>query len=298
MANPGYDANGTYQYDPSVQHGLDFWESQGIPNSDIFDPTTGQLKGNWKRTASGYELPVQPGASDYKAPAAQTQAAPTPATPSASAASSVVQSWQPAQAGGMFPSWYQDMMERTLSQQETQRAATQAKADTLYGTLLDRSNQSLTIDRNDPNIRQQAAAFGANTDRSRRDYLGNLAESAGPFANLRGEARMTGEKAGQAKGTFEAGLVGSELKSRRDEIAQSLNSMAGILSGEQTRNLQGQLAAMDQAIAEAGVGVATTGINAGAFAQGNSYDLGLRNLGFNDWDRQMYYDALNSGRLG
>lgn len=33
---------------------LDYWQSQGVPGIDIFDPMTGQLRGGWSRTAQGY----------------------------------------------------------------------------------------------------------------------------------------------------------------------------------------------------------------------------------------------------
>jgi hypothetical protein len=34
---------------------LEYWQSQGVPAIDMFDPMTGQLKQGWQRTARGYE---------------------------------------------------------------------------------------------------------------------------------------------------------------------------------------------------------------------------------------------------
>lgn len=43
-----------YTGDPNLRT-LEYWQSQGVPSIDIFDPMTGQLKPGWQRTAKGYE---------------------------------------------------------------------------------------------------------------------------------------------------------------------------------------------------------------------------------------------------
>lgn len=40
---------------PANYHGIEYWQSQGVPTIDIFDPQTGQLRPGWTRTATGYE---------------------------------------------------------------------------------------------------------------------------------------------------------------------------------------------------------------------------------------------------
>lgn len=198
---------------------------------------------------------------------------------------------QQGSSESLFPQWYQGMMERQMGMQEKQAAENKGRADSLYGTLMGRANQGLNVNRNDPVIRAQADAYSANVERNRRNYLSDVAERSGPLSNLRGEQRMAAEKAGQATGGFEADLMGRELTARRQEIANALSGMGGMLSGDQAAQLQRELARMDQAIKEAGTGISSRSV-------GNQYDLGLRNLGLNDWDRQMYWDALSSGRLG
>lgn len=46
-------------YRPAAPSGsyksIEYWQSQGVPTSDIFDPMTGQLRPGWTRTANGYE---------------------------------------------------------------------------------------------------------------------------------------------------------------------------------------------------------------------------------------------------
>ena len=121
--------------------------------------------------------------------------------------------------------------------------------DDLYNTLLGRSKQALTIDaQTDPNIRQQADTYAAAVERERRRYMGDTAEREGPLANIQGEERLSSEKAGQASAAFESQLVGRELQSRRDEIAESLKSMQGMLSQEQQLAMQRELAQLDASI--------------------------------------------------
>lgn len=154
------------------------------------------------------------------------------------------------QQSGMDP-MLQALMARIDKQSQeadAERQANKAKADSLYGQLMDRSKQSLAIDRNDPIIRAQADAVAASNERASRNYLSDLAEKAGPLANLRGEQRMASERLGQANSGFEAQLMGKELASRRQEIADALNGMRGMLSNDQQAQLQKELSSMDAAI--------------------------------------------------
>ena len=54
-ANPETSVNPDYK-------SVEWWLTQGVPNEDIFDPSTGQLKPGWARTGNGYErVPVTGG---------------------------------------------------------------------------------------------------------------------------------------------------------------------------------------------------------------------------------------------
>lgn len=183
---------------------------------------------------------------------------------------------------GLFPDWYREMMQRQITLQEQQAAEAKSRADGLFSTLNTRAGQSLAVNANDPIIRNQTAAFRAQAERARRNYLSDTAEAAGPRANIQGERRMTSEKLGQSVGAFTADQVSRELTARRAEIASALSQMAGMLTGDQTRALQEKLASMDQAIAEANAG--TSRLNAT-----NAYDLGLRsnNLGISNLNWSM-----------
>jgi len=178
---------------------------------------------------------------------------------------SPAQAWntQPQQAPqSMFPDWYKELMTRDLGLREQQQAENKSRADSLYSTLDTRAKQGLNVNAQDPIISGQVDAFRAEQERARRNYISDEAERQGPYANLRGERRMGAEQVGQATSGFQAELLGRELSARRDEIAQALSTQGALLSGDQNRALQQQLAAYDQAIKEAGVGL-----------QGRSLDL-------------------------
>lgn len=168
----------------------------------------------------------------------------------------------------------------------------------LYDTLMNRANQSLVVDRNNPEIRAQADANSANEERSRRNYVSDAAESNGPYANIQGERRMAAERAGQRSGAFEAGLMGQELTARRGEIAQALSGMQGMSSEDEQRGLQERLANLDAVIKQQGLGLQDKGLNQDWQSRLMQNDQFMRNLGLNEWDRTQYWDALKSGYLG
>ena len=134
-------------------------------------------------------------------------------------------------------------------EEQRKKEEDEALRQQLIAQLTQRAQQTLTIDRNgDPVIRAQADAYAANEERARRNYLADIAEQAGPLANLRGEQRLAAERVGQRTGAFEAELVGRELTARRAEIADALESMRGMLTTGQEMTLRKELALMDDAI--------------------------------------------------
>lgn len=184
------------------------------------------------------------------------------------------------------------------------------RLDQLYNTLMQRAQQGTNIDRNNPIIRAQADAFSANEERSRRNYLSDLAEKSGPNANLRNEARMSAEKVGQSTGGFEAELMGRELGARRQEISEALNSAQGLLTEEQRLALTNELHRLDDATRRFGIQTQDKQYYAGLGQNQRQFDqdLGYRNraldqgdaqfrdrLGFDYADRSNYWDSLYRG---
>lgn len=181
-----------------------------------------------------------------------------------------------AAASGAASSPWQVMMQRYTEQEKANAAADaermarqEAQKQEVIGTYMSRIKQPLQIGHDDANIRTQADPYNANVERQKRDYLANTAEKAGALANMQGETRVANEKAGQAKGLFEANLVGRELQSRRDEIQNALQSLAGMLNADQQRDLTKELGMIDAQLRAAGMesnerlGMAQIGSNQG-----------------------------------
>jgi len=284
-------------------------------NPDDAARLQGALEAQYRRragsgqTGSGMEAAAATAAGYGSARSEKADDQYNPSAGGAGGAGSVAQQWggkgggmreSPGGVGGnMFPDWYKDIMTRQLSMQEEAQRKNTERGNALYGILSDRAKQSLEIDRNDPIIRAQSGAFSAKQRRAQRNYISDVAESAGPYANIQGERRMAAERYGQATGGFEAELMGRELSARRAEIQQALSGMSGILSADQQRELAMQLKSIDAAMSEAGLGVqrglGLEGLGVQRRGQDIGYDVNLRQLGLQDWDRQMYYDLLQRG---
>lgn len=112
--------------------------------------------------------------------------------------------------------------------------------------LMERAQQGLKVDRNDPNIRAQVDPYVAQQTRASRNYLSDLAErEGGAPVNLRGEERMASERLGAQAGGFEAEIIGREIGARRDEIAQALQMWGNQLSNDQRLALEKELALLN-----------------------------------------------------
>lgn len=115
------------------------------------------------------------------------------------------------------------------------------RANSIYDLLMQRATAGLDIDPNDPIIKNQVDAYGAQEERSRRNYLSSAAEKAGESANLGAEARSSAEQVGQRTGSFQAELMGRELSARRGKIERALSGAAGFLTEQQRMSLQREL---------------------------------------------------------
>lgn len=134
-------------------------------------------------------------------------------------------------------------------------APTAGTGNELMQLLMQRAMQPSTAGREDPNVRAQADAFSAQTERASRNYIDDVAERSGPLANIQGERRLAAERAGQASGAFEAEVMGRESMARRDEIAQALSMWGAMLSDDQRMQLQRELAALDAQLSREGMGI-------------------------------------------
>lgn len=118
----------------------------------------------------------------------------------------------------------------------------------LYQLLLGRATQGLALDPNSPEIAGPTQAYAAEQERSRRNYLSQLAESSNPNANLTTEERLTAETAGQNTSGYQANLIAQQMQARRTEIQQALSEMGSVLTSQQQLALQTELAQLDNAL--------------------------------------------------
>lgn len=167
-------------------------------------------------------------------------------------------------------------------------------SDQLYKMLLDRAQQSLTVDPNNPIIRQQVDPAAAQIERDRRDYLANVAESRGPLANIKGETRVSEEKGAQMKAQLESGLIGKELQAKRDEITQALNELGSRLTSDQALGLQKELGYLNNALGKYGIDT-SAGLQQQQINSGN--DQFAQTFGANSTNSANYWDAIRRGLI-
>lgn len=145
----------------------------------------------------------------------------------------------------------------------TANTGNQGTQNTVLNSYLQQATQGTSVDKNDPAFRQQTDAFGAQTERAKSQYLSETAErlsakGLGDSSAMATERRMASERAGEARGSFEAQLVGRELQNKRSEIQTALAQLRGILSDDQTRALQQQLADLDAQLRREGLATQST----------------------------------------
>lgn len=191
---------------------------------------------------------------------------------------------------------------RSLASQWTsQTSQRDPRWDALYQRLLERSSQGLAIDRTDPTVRAQADAYAANEQRASRSALADMAEKAGPYANMTSERRLAGERVGQRTGAYEAELMGREVQARRDEIAQALVSMQGMLTQEQEVSLRQELAQLDAMLRQQQMALQEKLAMAGLSQDWQTALMRDRqfysDLGLQAEDRATYYDLVRRGVL-
>ena len=217
----------------------------------------------------------------------------------------------------------------TTTETEGLNPTDRAHKDDLMGLLSERMRQGEEIDPNNPIIKNQVDLFRGEQDRTRRDYLTNMAEKLstqglGNSGRLQNEQRFAQEQAGLQTGQFQAELMGRELTARRDEIKHAIDTMGDLLTEQERQMLQRELAEAENAMQKYGIDKSGEQFFAGldqkdrqfaaelsqrdrlaasddAFryaSLGQDQSQFLDRLGFDTSDRQAYWDALRRGRLG
>lgn len=175
----------------------------------------------------------------------------------------------------------------------------------LYNQLVQRSNQSLSIDpQTDAVIRPQVDAFAAQQDKESRHALDSIAESAGPYASgtLMGQRRMLAENAAQSTNALQAQLVQNELTSRRQEIQNALQERGSMLSQQDQLSLQRELSLINDQLQKASaknqymLGLGSLGLGQQQINSAN--DQFNARFGLDSSNQANYWDALRRGLLG
>lgn len=166
---------------------------------------------------------------------------------------------------------------QTPAQQwNAQPSANAGRSDEFFKVLMNRATQGTAVNRNDPNIRAQVDPLTAQMERSSRNYIDDVAERAGPLANIQGERRLAAERTGQAAGQLEAEVIGREISARRDEIAQALMLYGSQLSNEQRLEMERELAQLNAQLQREGFGLRRD-------EMGLQNDQFLRELALREW---------------
>lgn len=200
----------------------------------------------------------------------------------------------------------------------------------LSNILMQRAQQGLAVDPNDPIIKSQTDAFNATQQRSARNYLGAAAEKEGNNGNLTSESRLANENIGQATSGLQASLMQNELNSRRTEIQNALSEQGSLLSQRDQLALQRELGMVNAQLSQQGMnnqlglGIMGAGLQqqglsnqnqqfyAGLSQQDRQFlnNLGLQysglgsqndqfaaNFGQNATNSANYWDAIKRGQL-
>lgn len=192
----------------------------------------------------------------------------------------VSQQSAPATAPGPASQWVSQQVQ-TANPQNT------ARDSELYNAFKERALQPATVDANNPVVKAQTDAYAAEQTRASRNSLADLAEKAGPYANLRGEQRLASERTGQAIGGFQAEMLGRELQNIRNEKMQALESMRGMLSQDEQLQLQREIADLDAELRRQGYGLQNRSLDLQQQGQENQRDAFLRELALRQYQTDL-----------
>lgn len=151
----------------------------------------------------------------------------------------------------------------------------------LYAQLLERAHQGLAVDPNDPVIKGQVDASTAVANREALKQQQAAAERGGAYATgaTANMSRAIGEDVQTKSSSLQAELMGREVTSRRQEIAQALESMQGMLTADE----QSRLRQEDQALARRQMELASAQANAQLGLQSNQ-QAWLQQFQDRNWD--------------
>lgn len=196
-----------------------------------------------------------------------------------------------------FPQELRDLIQQQLmfSQQQQQQAAEDrsrrlTQEEATRGALLDLIRQSSQpIDPNQALNTPESRSYARIAERAQARLRAQAAERTGQVGTGRTERGETGgalagaigggeRQAAENIAGFQSQLASRDLQQRRQQLMQALQLGAGLLSGDQQRDLQRQIAATDAALRQA-LGGGQLALGFGQLAQGGeqfNQDLAYR----------------------
>lgn len=145
-----------------------------------------------------------------------------------------------------------------IAQQQQGNAARQAYADKIHGSVLDTINtNSQPVTANDPIITSQMNAYrgdqGRNTQLMREALAERNAATGGTSGAMESGIKSTIEDAGNKTASTEASAMANELTQRRSALQAALSTGSGVLSADETNNLQTTIAGINAQLGKLGI---------------------------------------------
>lgn len=150
------------------------------------------------------------------------------------------------------------MLQDMIAAQQSQAAARQAYNDKIHGSVLDTINtNSKPVTADDPIIASQMNAYrgdqGRNTQLMREALAERNAASGGTSGAMESGIKSTIEDAGNKTASKEADAMVQELTQRRGALQAALSTGAGVLSADESNNLQTTIAGINAQLGKLGI---------------------------------------------
>lgn len=170
--------------------------------------------------------------------------------------------------------------------------------------LMDQYSQPVTAD--DPTIKASTDAYTGQVNRSVDAFKKQAAERAyaegvptGSFDSQVGNAELSG---GRSIGDAQAQMMRDEMLSRRQNLQSTLASAGGLLSAQDSADINNRIASMDAALKEQGIDVSNRGLDIQSQLGNSGLDvqklLGLLGAGNQSTaignQNNQFYDQLGS----
>lgn len=204
----------------------------------------------------------------------------------------------PADPGAGNGTGLEDLLKKLIEDQEKRRAADEEYRKKIHDTVTHQIDDANTpVDPNDPIIAAQMRAYRGNQDRSMasaREALAARGATTGLGTGAFDSAIQSSyENAGSSAGAQESGLLADRYKQKLQQLESALQTGAGVLSNDESIDLQTKIAAIKTRLDKLGLDQAgqlgNRGLDIQQMIAQLENQLGNRRL---DQDNSHFYDTL------